>query len=66
MVSGAWVFKGTRVPLWAVLSNMAENLNIDQVAELFPGVRKEQIKDLLDWQAHEMEEDILVKEDTPR
>jgi uncharacterized protein (DUF433 family) len=41
-VSGAWVFKGTRVPVRALFENLEEGATVDQFLQWFPGVTKEQ------------------------
>ena len=41
-LSGAWVFKGTRIPLSALFDNLASGATIDDFVEWFPGVTKEQ------------------------
>ena len=41
-VSGAWVFKGTRVPVKALFENLEEGAGIDDFLEWFPGVTREQ------------------------
>ncbi|QUY45232.1 DUF433 domain-containing protein [Acaryochloris marina] len=47
-VSGAWVFKGTRVPVAALFENLKDGASIDQFLEWFPGVKREQIETLLE------------------
>lgn len=39
-VSGAWVFKGTRLPVATVIENL-EDLSIDEVIEQFDVTREE-------------------------
>jgi uncharacterized protein (DUF433 family) len=41
-VSGAWVFKGTRVPVRALFENLEEGATVDQFLQWFPGVAREQ------------------------
>ena len=41
-VSGAWVFKGTRVPVQALFENFEGGATVDQFVEWFPGVTREQ------------------------
>lgn len=41
-VSGAWVFKGTRVPVTALFENLESGARIDEFLEWFPGVTREQ------------------------
>lgn len=46
-VSGAWVFRGTRVPVKALFENIETGATIDQFLEWFPGVSKEQVEAVL-------------------
>jgi len=41
-VSGAWVFRGTRVPVAALFENLEGGATVDQFLEWFPGVTREQ------------------------
>jgi uncharacterized protein (DUF433 family) len=41
-VSGAWVFKGTRVPVKALFENIEEGASLDDFLKWFPGVTREQ------------------------
>jgi len=38
LVSGAWVFRGTRVPVAALFKNLEEGVTVNEFVELFPGV----------------------------
>jgi uncharacterized protein (DUF433 family) len=51
-VSGAWVFKGTRLPVATVIENL-EDLSIDEVMEQFE-VTREQITAVLDFVAESL------------
>ncbi len=51
---GAWVFRGTRVPVTAILRNLSE-LSVPELAQEFPSVRPEQITDLLEFIARSAE-----------
>ena len=42
-VSGAWVFRGTRMPVRALFENLETGATIDQFLEWFPGVSLEQV-----------------------
>ena len=42
-VSGAWVFRGTRVPVTALFENMEGGATVDQFMEWFPGGTREQV-----------------------
>jgi uncharacterized protein (DUF433 family) len=46
-VSGAWVFKGTRVPVRALFENVEAGARIDDFLEWFPGVTREQVEAVL-------------------
>lgn len=50
-LSGAWVFRGTRMPAAIVLENLEDGLRIEDVALLFDGVPVEQIRELLSFAA---------------
>ena len=41
-LSGAWVFRGTRVPVRALFENLESGASIDEFLEWFPGVTLEQ------------------------
>jgi len=49
-VSGAWVFRGTRVPVAAFFENLKDGASIDQFLEWFPGVTRVQVEALLDYE----------------
>lgn len=42
-VSGAWVFRETRVPVAALFENLEGGATVDQFLEWFPGVTRAQI-----------------------
>ncbi len=42
-VSGAWVFKGTRVPVRALFENLEGGARVQEFLEWFPGVTHEQV-----------------------
>ncbi|MGC1308187.1 MAG: DUF433 domain-containing protein [Phormidesmis sp.] len=50
-VSGAWVFRGTRVPASALFENLEEGTNISQFVEWFPGITTEQVRQVLAYAA---------------
>ncbi len=47
-VSGAWVFKGTRVPVKALFENIEAGARIDDFLEWFPGVTRRQVESVLE------------------
>ena len=50
-VSGAWVFSGTRIPLFALYENLASGATIDEFVEWFPGVDEQQVRAVLEHEA---------------
>lgn len=54
-VSGAWVFRGTRMPVAAVFENLEDGLNIDQIIELYDGLTREHVQAVLDFAAQSLE-----------
>jgi uncharacterized protein (DUF433 family) len=50
-VSGAWVFRGTRVPLAALFENLEDGVAVPQFVKLFPGVALDQVRAVLEHAA---------------
>jgi uncharacterized protein (DUF433 family) len=46
-VSGAWLFKGTRVPVKALFENLEDGARLDDFLEWFPGVTRDQAEEVL-------------------
>jgi len=53
-VSGAWVFRGTRLPVSAIFENLEAGASIQEIAEWFD-VRPEQIKEVLEFAARSLD-----------
>lgn len=49
-VSGAWVFRGTRVPVSALFENLRDGATIAEFLEWFPGVERAQIEAVLNYE----------------
>ena len=47
-VSGAWLFKGTRIPVRALFQNLEDGASIDDFLEWFPGVTRRQVEAVLE------------------
>ena len=47
-VSGAWVFRGTRIPVAALFQNLEDGVSLAEFVELFPGVTTEQARLVLE------------------
>ena len=50
-VSGAWIFRGTRVPVRALFENLEDGASIDDFLEWFPGVTRAQVEGVLEQAA---------------
>lgn len=50
-VSGAWVFRGTRIPVAALFENLEDGVPVHQFVVLFPGVTLEQSRAVLEHAA---------------
>jgi uncharacterized protein (DUF433 family) len=48
-VSGAWVFRGTRIPVIALFENLEDGLTVSEFIEYFPGVNSSQVHDVLQY-----------------
>jgi uncharacterized protein (DUF433 family) len=48
-LSGAWVFKDTRMPVAAVFENLEHGITIDELVELYHGLTQEQVKAVLEF-----------------
>jgi uncharacterized protein (DUF433 family) len=46
-VSGAWLFKGTRVPVKALFENLEDGASTNDFLAWFPGVDREQVEAVL-------------------
>jgi uncharacterized protein (DUF433 family) len=50
-VSGAWVFRGSRVPVAALFENLEDGVPVGEFVDLFPGVTLEQARAVLEHAA---------------
>jgi len=54
VVSGAVVFKGTRVPVDALFENLAGGMSVEAFLDNFPTVEREQVQALLQISAQRL------------
>jgi len=59
-VSGAWVFRGTRVPVSALFANLEGGATVEEFMEWFPGVSREQVNAVLEHAARSLNEPVLA------
>jgi uncharacterized protein (DUF433 family) len=56
-VSGAWVLKGTRMPVSAIFENIAGGASIDDIMEWFDGIDREQVKAVIEFAAQSLDKE---------
>jgi len=56
-VSGAWVLKGTRMPVSAIFENIAGGASIDDLIEWFDGLDREQVKAVIEFAARSLDKE---------
>jgi uncharacterized protein (DUF433 family) len=49
-VSGAWIFRGTRVPVTALFENLRDGATVDEFLEWFPPVQRSQVEAVLNYE----------------
>ena len=55
-VSGAWVLKGARMPVSAILENLEAGANTDDIMEWFDGLDREQVKAVIEFAARSLDQ----------
>ena len=54
-VSGAWVLRGTRMPVATIFENLEAGANINDILQWFDGLDREQVKAVIDFAARSLE-----------
>jgi uncharacterized protein (DUF433 family) len=54
-LGGAWIFRGTRVPVSALFENLEGGATLDQFLEWFPGVTRRQAESVLEHAAQSVQ-----------
>ena len=54
-LGGAWVFRGTRIPVSAVFENMEDGLTISEIVALYEGLALENVHAVLDFACRSLE-----------
>ena len=54
-VSGAWVLRGTRMPVAAIFENIEAGANTDDILEWFEGLDREQVKAVIEFAARSLD-----------
>jgi uncharacterized protein (DUF433 family) len=53
-VSGAWVFRNTRMPVAAVFENLEDGVTIDELVDVYAGLTRDQVKAVVDFAARSL------------
>ena len=59
-LSGAWVFKDTRLPVSALFGNLAEGATVSDFIEWFGGVDEEQIRAVLEFVVQDLDAKVKI------
>jgi uncharacterized protein (DUF433 family) len=54
-LSGAWVLRGTRMPVSAIFENIEAGANIDDIMEWFDGLDRKQVKAVIEFAARSLD-----------
>jgi uncharacterized protein (DUF433 family) len=54
-LSGAWVLKGTRMPVSAIFENLEAGANIDDIMEWFAGLDRNQVEEVIEFAARSLD-----------
>ncbi len=54
-LSGAWVLKGTRMPVSAIFENLEAGANIDDIMEWFDGLDRKQVRAVIEFAARNLD-----------
>jgi uncharacterized protein (DUF433 family) len=54
-VSGAWVLKGTRMPVSIIFENLKAGANMDEIMEWFEGLDREQVEAVIEFAARSLD-----------
>jgi uncharacterized protein (DUF433 family) len=55
-VSGAWVLRGTRMPVSVIFENLEAGANIDDIMDWFEGLDRNQIIAVIEFAARSLDE----------
>ncbi len=55
-VSGAWVLRGTRMPVATIFENLEAGASIDDIMQWFDGLNRKQVEAVIDFVARSLHE----------
>ena len=53
-LGGAWVFRGTRLPVAAVFANLEDGLTVSEIVKMFDGLTLDQLNAVLEFAAQSL------------
>jgi uncharacterized protein (DUF433 family) len=56
-MSGAWVLRGTRMPVSTIFQNLAAGASIDDLIDWFDGLDREQVKAVIEFAARSLDQE---------
>ena len=56
-VSGAWVLRGTRMPVSAIFENIAAGASIDDLMQWFDGLDREQVTAVIEFAVRSLDKE---------
>ena len=54
-LSGAWVLRGTRMPVATIFQNLEAGASLDDIMDWFDGLDRNQVKAVIDFAARSLE-----------
>ena len=54
-VSGAWVLKGTPMPVSAIFENLEAGASLDEILQWYDGLNREQVKAVIEFAARSLD-----------
>ena len=54
-LDGAWVFRGTRIPVSAVFENLEDGLTVSEIVAMFDGLTVAQVNSVLEFAAQSLD-----------
>ncbi len=59
-LGGVWIFKNTRLPLYALFENLRDGATVEEFVEWFPGVEPSQVYAVLNHQVEALRARVAV------
>lgn len=54
-VSGAWVLRGTRMPVATIFENLESGANLDDILAWYDGLNRDQVRSVIDFAARSLD-----------